>query len=145
MNRYAIPVAVLVLSLVAGTVLYRSISSTRERHVVEADFFTPYFAAIGQGRYAEAWKYHTPNWQMQHSLEVFTLHYKGMIAKYGTINRHSVLGTKAVGANLTVEYQIFFESHLVPVSYELVPQPEYSRWGIESTVSAPDRNTALPW
>jgi hypothetical protein len=145
MNRYILPGVMLVLSLTAGTLLYRPISAIRERKAVETDLFTPYFAAIGDGRYAEAWLYHTPAWRSSHSLPEFTAHYQDLISTNGKISRHEVVGTSTSSSGLTVEYQVSFRSDTVIVTYGLIPQPEAGRWGIDRAATATAGSGAVAW
>jgi hypothetical protein len=138
MKRFALPVAIVSLSLITGSLLYPPISASRARRAINADFFDPYFAAIGEGRFADAWSMHTKDWRSQNGLAEFTSHYQKRISSKGTLGTHEVVSATASGTEMRVECDAVFGSERKKIFFELAPQSgrgDQGHWAIARATS----------
>ena len=137
MKQLTLPVIVIGLSLCTGALLYPWISASRERRSLESEVFAPYFAAIGQGHWEDAWSMHTAAWRSRHSLTEFTSHLlrESLSSQGGVIIQHEVLKARMEGPGVRAECQVLHGSRSDRITFDLVPPPKAGGhpWEIEST------------
>jgi hypothetical protein len=121
----AIIVAVVIGGGVIGGLIYHIFLQPKTQAAIDEQVFKPYFAALGAGRFAEAWAFYAPSMQASHPLAAYQAHWEQQVAQRGRL-----LGGKVFAINdgfdavqrrkiITARYQVKFERDEIVVGYTL--------------------------
>ena len=152
LDRYAFHIVFVVFAAIAVTfgVNYKTARDDSRR--AETEVFAPYFAAIADGRLAEAWAFHSEDWRTRHSEAEFTGFYRKMMAAEGPVVSRNVWGSRRFGLPLVgapgvvVDYQLGLKGAFYAITYTLVPTSD-GRLLIDAGVSTSGnlRLVSRPW
>jgi hypothetical protein len=140
-NRLAFPIVIVVFAAIAGTLFFMSRGGASMKERAEAELFTPYFTAIAEARYADAWDLLSAERRGQWSLDAFRAHWSKLMATDGPIKRHAVYGARGS----IVDYQLFMTTGLVAITYTVAEQDGRLRIATAVATSQHLAYTARPW
>ena len=152
LDRYAFHIVFVVFAAIAVTfgVNYKTARDDSRR--AETEVFAPYFDAIGDERFAEAWAFHSDDWRQRHPEAEFTGFYRKLLADEGPVVSQNVWGSRRAGLpfvgspGIIVDYQLGLKAAFYAITYTLVPTSD-GRLLIDAGVSTSGnmRLVSRPW
>lgn len=144
-------ITIFVIGSVIGLLIYSARLSKKNDAEAQA-VLTPYFAAISQGRFTDAWNYYSEDRKKHFSAGNFAAHYEKVQAQEGAYLRHNIYAARSSynpfrgKSALNVDCQIFFTGRLIAVTY-VISADESHRPRITSAVATSGgyARQSLPW
>ncbi len=153
LNRYAFRIVFAVFALLALALAYNFSTARNDHARIEPEVFAPYFTALNEGRFAQAWAFHTEGWRGRHPEAEFTEFYTKLLAKEGPIDSRVWYGSNRLGLpwlgapGTAVDYQIYLKRSFYSISFTVVPDPD-GRFLIDRGVATNGNmrmENDLPW
>ena len=152
LDRYAFHIVFVVFAAIVATLVVNHRTSVDDGRRAETDVFAPYFGAIGEGRFAEAWAFHSDDWRQRHPEAEFTGYYRKLLADEGPVVSRNVWGSRRLGLpvvgspGVVVDYQLGLKGAFYAITYTLVPTSD-GRLLIDAGVSTSGnmRLVSRPW
>ena len=153
LNRFAFPIVFAVFGLIALAYVANVLTARSDRARIELEVFAPYFTALNEGRYPEAWALHTVDWRGRHPESEFTDFYKKLLADEGPVDSRNWYGSRRLGLpwlgapGTVVDYQIYLKKSFYTVSFTIVAGAD-GRYLIDRGVATNGNmrlENALPW